>query len=1400
MIRLKNRKIIFVILALIAFGQRAWAQSYITDVMVIGDPDQREASDLYDSFESQGWTGINRNLNSGTDDGYYIYLMYKTESSSHSSGTPITDLYLRVSDSNDAPDEFTLDGRNYRLSNRSGLHMLDSKGDLNCGAGGKYIHLYYTKDAFSPGRIITSIAIDNTSNSTAVCENGGTSPCDLNKGTEGDHIYLHVNKDMTGDVAVVHNEAELRDALTLNNANIRLGNYIYVGSSLVIEHNRTQTIDLNGYTLDRDLRDRVNNGEVFNVISGSTLNLSNGTVTGGYGDDGGAIQNKGITNLTGVTITGNTANDRGGGIGNKNGGTLNMTNCTISNNYCNDKTDPRGGGGLFNAQGATATLTNVTITGNAVAQYGGSGICNYGTLTLDGGTITGNSAKSDGGGIWTNGTLNLQGAITITGNTITNGQLSNLYLKSGKVVTVTGSLAGSNIGIYMLTQGTFTNGYSTYHSGTHPNTIFTSDQNSNVSIDINSQEAQIDLFYIDRDWDDWDRVVTKTTRTLAADQYTVLNGGGDINLNPGYYVVKGNVTYDFIYMDNGGDHHLILCDGATLNAKHINVEESNTLHIYGQIKDIGKIVVKDMDGSIVHAGIGGRGVNTGTIVIHGGYVQAQGGYEAHFTYNYGGAGIGGGRDGNGGTIIILGGTVVAYSYGEDGAGIGGGYDGNGGNVTIHGGNVTAQGGLKGAGIGSGHNSNEIITSSGSLTVTGGEVYAYGGAGAAGIGGGYDFSGGDVTITGGYVYAKGGGNAAGIGSGCEYTFSDRVDGGWLTVSGGRVEAYGGADGAGIGGGEDADCDHVTITGGYVYAEGNDYGAGIGGGERGKGGYVTINGGTVIAKAGARAPRAIGAGDDNEINGSLTFGNEMMVSSERKANADEREDMCWNRTQVRVEPCTHEDAGSYTSNGDYVYFWDCPHCGKDHGTAPYTFLTAGNWHDNTNWLGNEIAFINSDVIVKAAATITNGRVVDVGNITLKDGGSITISDGCQLYHNNTGVKATVQKEITSWTDVKDNYYLMALPFTSYTADNSPLVVNAPGKYDLYTFDGSKRHREWRQHLKTIANGQGFLYADSIPDTDSRTLSMTGTLVPGNTAMSVDLAYDDATFGGWNLVGNPFACNTTTNFDDFYVIDGTELAPASGTVGPLQGIFVRSTGSGQSVTFTPGNQSKAAQALNIRLAKADSSDAGIFDRARIRFDESEGLEKFMLNPNHTKIYIPQDGKDYAVVNVDNQMGEIPVNFKAENDGRYTLNIDAEKISFSYLHLVDNMTGADVDLLAHSAPEPVEGPNVSGTGPSTSSGTSYTFTAKTTDYENRFKLVFASVCEDADGDNETFAFNSNGHWIISNPSTGSGSATLQVIDINGRILSSESINGSVSKAIDVAPGVYILKLNDKVQKIVIR
>jgi len=202
--------------------------------------------------------------------------------------------------------------------------------------------------------------------------------------------------------------------------------------------------------------------------------------------------------------------------------------------------------------------------------------------------------------------------------------------------------------------------------------------------------------------------------------------------------------------------------------------------------------------------------------------------------------------------------------------------------------------------------------------------------------------------------------------------------------------------------------------------------------------------------------------------------------------------------------------------------------------------------------------------------------------------------------------------------------------------------------------------------------------------------------------------------------------------------------------------------------------------------STRSTTLDKAIVSFNEGDELAKFVFNIDNAKIYIPQGAEEYAIACSDSQ-GEMPVNFKAYENGTYTIAVSPEGVEMVYLHLIDNMTGADVDLLAAT---------------STGSVASYTFTAKTTDYESRFKLVF--VCGDAnddnDGDNETFAFYFNGNWIIAND----GDATLQVIDLNGRILSSERINGSVSKSIHAVPGVYMLRLinGDEVrtQKIVVR
>ena len=250
----------------------------------------------------------------------------------------------------------------------------------------------------------------------------------------------------------VGTDAELRAAIQNDGANITITADIELSNStLSIPANKTVTINLGGHTLDRKLTKRgEGGGQVITVRSGATLNLSNGTLKGGWGGNGGGLANEGgNVTLTNVNITGNTADDRGGGISNR--GTLVMTGGSVSNNLSKDSFDkPAGGGAVFNYEGATATLTVVSITGNTVNVTGGGGICNYGTMTLDGCTITGNSCKMNGGGIWTaaSATLNMKGVMTVTGNTA-NSVTNNLFMKTNAIINVTNALTGSNVGIIM---------------------------------------------------------------------------------------------------------------------------------------------------------------------------------------------------------------------------------------------------------------------------------------------------------------------------------------------------------------------------------------------------------------------------------------------------------------------------------------------------------------------------------------------------------------------------------------------------------------------------------------------------------------------------------------------------------------------------------------------------------------------------------------------------------------------------------------------------------------------------------------------------------------------------------------------------------------------------------------
>ena len=371
--------------------------------------------------------------------------------------------------------------------------------------------------------------------------------------------------------------------------------------------------------------------------------------------------------------------------------------------------------------------------------------------------------------------------------------------------------------------------------------------------------------------------------------------------------------------------------------------------------------------------------------------------------------------------------------------------------------------------------------------------------------------------------------------------------------------------------------------------------------------------------------------------------------------------------------------------------------------------------------------------------------------------------------------------------DNWYLIATPIGEVAPSNVTNLINDDG-YDLYYFDQTQR-LEWITYKEgegatdpgfNLVPGKGYLYANK--ETVDLVFTGTGIVYSETNPITVTLSYDetqnsDEIMHGFNLVGNPFATQDAYINKPFYKMNeagnailGTE---ASGAIAPMEGVFVK-VSTEETLTFSISSNGKSSY-LAMNLSKgASRGSCGIMDRAIVTFDESEALPKFQFRDGSTKVFIPMEGKDYAVVSAQGQ-GEMPVSFKAEENGRYTLSFNAEEVEFNYLHLIDNKTGNDVDLLANP---------------------SYSFDARTTDYASRFKLVFVTGSSTS---SDTFAFFSNGGFVINNE----GNATLQVININGRILKSESINGCANVNVNAAAGVYMLRLvngdNVKTLKVVV-
>lgn len=455
--------------------------------------------------------------------------------------------------------------------------------------------------------------------------------------------------------------------------------------------------------------------------------------------------------------------------------------------------------------------------------------------------------------------------------------------------------------------------------------------------------------------------------------------------------------------------------------------------------------------------------------------------------------------------------------------------------------------------------------------------------------------------------------------------------------------------------------------------------------------------------------------------------------------------------------------------------------------------------TNYYAGETAASNRVGFTQGTASLNNLEMASNDKMTLTASSQLTVSgtlvnanpdnlileNGAQLIHHTEGVKATVKKVIAPYTGENNGWNFIASPVMESTTPSEAngfvngTVGQGNNTYDLYYYyEPEYLWLNYETETFNIVHKQAYLYANG--ETDGTTLQFAGTLTPSNNSVTIDnLSHSSTILNGFNLVGNPFACNATVD-RDFCVIDNTTnevvIAPKNTVITPSEGIFVQATEDNASVTFSKANAAKSNLTKNSFDIVVTQGKTNI-DRARVRIGEGLGMEKFRLDDKHSQISLWQDGQDYAVAYT-NGAKELPLNFKAKKDDIYTLAIEIEDLDLDYLHLIDNLTGDNIDLLST--------PN-------------YTFEAKTTDFTSRFRLVFSN-CEDAVGDNVAFTYLSNGELIIT---TDACDASLQIVDATGRMVA--SYDGRIQRVPTrgMASGVYVLRLitadGVKTQKLVV-
>ncbi len=447
----------------------------------------------------------------------------------------------------------------------------------------------------------------------------------------------------------------------------------------------------------------------------------------------------------------------------------------------------------------------------------------------------------------------------------------------------------------------------------------------------------------------------------------------------------------------------------------------------------------------------------------------------------------------------------------------------------------------------------------------------------------------------------------------------------------------------------------------------------------------------------------------------------------------------------------------------------------------FLTAGDWATAANWMDEERPDETDNAIIRANATIPNGTVATVKNITLEGTSTLTLADGGQLIAENS-VNLTVQKNATanSWMGIAAPvFYSNSSTSLYYTSTN----LKGADAYDLMQYAENNSTWQSQKSSSTMSQERGYIYRRAA----DATLTFTGSTHVGNQSASVvTWSASDASLKGFNLIGNPYphaiyygaAIPTTNLAEGFYILqtNGTWRTVAGAdinttAIGVGEAIMVKASAAISPFVMTDvATAPTSSKAHTATLAFTVSNDE-YSDVAYAMFSNGEGLPKMShLNAEAPMLYIPTDEGRYAIAMMEESVESFPLNFNGY--GEYTLSVN-NSTAFGYLHLIDHATGRDIDLLRQST---------------------YTFNANSS--SDRFTVKLSPSTEE--NGRAIFVWQENGNVVVE------GDGDLQVFDVMGRQTGTTHVDGTTTFSRgDLGmshSGVYVLRLNGNSQKIVVK